>query len=263
MDLIGPDGSQDSRGFHTYAQGAVRTSVMPQFRKDLPVSASLPDHTAFEQMLAKRFSCRAFLAEPVPDEIIVRLFAAGQRTASWCNTQPWQAHLLSGEAASRFGKELGEHVMLNEQSADLGLPEYAGQYDERRRAAGYGLYSALGIDRADREARGRQMFKNFSFFGAPHSAIITTDRALGAYGAVDCGGYVNTLTLGAQALGLGVIAQGAIAMYSDFVRSWLDLSEDRLVVCAVSFGYADPEDPVNAFRTTRADVDGVLHRVDA
>jgi nitroreductase len=227
------------------------------------MSGSVPQETTFEHMLTHRYSCRAFLAEPVPEDIIGRLFAAAQRTASWCNTQPWEAHLLSGEAAARFGKAIGEHIMTNGQVADLGLPEYEGDYNERRREAGYGLYSALGIDRADREARGHQMFKNFSFFGAPHSAIITTDRALGTYGAVDCGGYVNTLMLGAQALGLGVIAQGAIAMYSDFVRSWLDLPEDRLVVCAVSFGYADEDDPVNNFRTTRADVGGVLHRLDS
>ncbi|NLJ54142.1 MAG: nitroreductase, partial [Intrasporangiaceae bacterium] len=33
-------------------------------------------------------------------------------------------------------------------------------------------------------------------------------------------------------------------------------------VCAVSFGYADPEEPANAFRTTRADLDVVVRRVN-
>jgi nitroreductase len=69
--------------------------------------------------------------------------------------------------------------------------------------------------------------------------------------------------LAAQSLGLGVIAQGAVAMYSDFVRSWLGLGEDRLVVCAVSFGYPDQTDSVNDFRTTRAELDAVLRRVDS
>lgn len=219
--------------------------------------------TPFEQMLAARYSCRAFRDEPVADETVDRLLAMAQRTPSWCNTQPWQVYLLSGEATTRFAKELGEHVATHEQVADLGLPAYEGVYAERRRESGYGLYSALGIERSDREARALQMFKNFSFFGAPHCAVITTDRDLGVYGAVDCGGYVNTLMLGAQALGLGVIAQGAIAMYSDFVRTWLDLPEDRLVVCAVSFGYADESDPVNDFRTTRAALDSVVHRLDS
>jgi nitroreductase len=222
-----------------------------------------PPETPFERLLATRYSCRAFRPDPVPDELVDRLFAAAQRTPSWCNTQPWQVNLLSGEAAVRFGKELGEHVLTHDQVADLGLPHYEGVHAERRRESAYGLYSALGIDRADRDARTGQMLKNFSFFGAPHCAVVTTDRALGTYGAVDCGGYVNTLMLGAQSLGLGVIAQGAIAMHSDFVRSWLDLPGDRMVVCAVSFGYADEDDPVNTFRTNRAEPDTVVHRLDS
>lgn len=217
--------------------------------------------TAVEALLSERYSCRAFLPDPVPDEIIERLFGAAQRTASWCNTQPWQVHLLGGEAISRFSREITEHVLSHEQSADLGMPEYEDVYLERRRESGFALYSALGIERSDREARGLQMLKNFTFFGAPHTAIITTDRALGTYGAVDCGGYVSNLLLTAQSLGLGSIAQAAIAMYADFVRQWLELPEDRAVVCAVSFGYADQEDPANAFRTTRADLDVVVRRV--
>lgn len=218
--------------------------------------------SAVEALLSERYSCRAFLPDPVPDEIIERLFGAAQRTASWCNTQPWQVHLLGGEAISRFSREITEHVLSHEQSADLGMPEYEDVYLERRRESGFALYSALGIERSDREARGLQMLKNFTFFGAPHTAIITTDRALGTYGAVDCGGYVSNLLLTAQSLGLGSIAQAAIAMYSDFVRQWLELPEDRAVVCAVSFGYADQEDPANAFRTTRADLDVVVRRVN-
>ncbi len=50
-------------------------------------------------------------------------------------------------------------------------------------------------------------------------------------------------------------------MYSDGVRELLALPEDRLVVCAVSFGYADPDHPANAFRTERAGVDDVVRIV--
>lgn len=216
------------------------------------------------ELLRTRYSCRAFRPDPVPDDVVDEVFRLAQATPSWCNTQPWQVHLLSGEATARFGKELGEHVLSGaEEVADLGLPAYTGAHAERRREAGYGLYAALGIAREDRAARAAQMSRNFSFFGAPHTAVVTSDRALGTYGAVDCGAYVGTLMLAAQSAGVGVIAQGAVAMRSDFVRRWLGLGDDRLVVCAVSFGYADDADPVNAFRTGRADLDAVVHRVDA
>lgn len=63
--------------------------------------------------------------------------------------------------------------------------------------------------------------------------------------------FVNAAT----ALGVATIPQAAIAMHSDAVREFLALPEDRLVVCAVAFGYADPEHPVNQFRTSRASVE--------
>lgn len=37
-------------------------------------------------------------------------------------------------------------------------------------------------------------------------------------------------------------------------REFFELAEDRLVVCAVSLGYADESDPANSFRTERAEV---------
>jgi hypothetical protein len=62
----------------------------------------------------------------------------------------------------------------------------------------------------------------------------------------------------AQSLGLSTIAQAAIAMHADFVREFLQIPEDRAVVCAVSFGYADPAHPANGFRTDRADISAAV-----
>ncbi|WP_244928954.1 nitroreductase [Nocardioides sp. W7] len=214
----------------------------------------------FVDVIAARHSCRAFQGAEVPDEALNQLFELAQHTASWCNTQPWQVHLVSGPAIKRFSAELIHHVLSQASpSADLEMPAgYGGVYAERRRESGHALYDAVGLAHGDKPGRGAQALLNFSFFGAPHVAVITTDRDQGTYGAIDCGGYVATLTSTATALGLGSIAQAAIAMHSGKVRDFLNLSADRLVVCAVSLGYADLEHPANAFRTSRAGVDDVV-----
>ncbi|MBC7549962.1 MAG: nitroreductase [Cellulomonas sp.] len=211
--------------------------------------------------MEQRWSCREFLPDQVPDEVLAAIFATAQRTASWCNTQAWGVHLLGGEALASFGKELGEHVMADPSatSSDVPLPErYVGAYADRRRGAGYALYESLGIERSDSEARALQMLRNFSFFGAPHVAIITTDRDHGVYGAVDCGGYVANLMNAALDVGVATIAQGAIAMYAARVRELLALPDDRLVICAVSLGLPAVDHPVNAFRTERATLADVV-----
>jgi nitroreductase len=41
------------------------------------------------------------------------------------------------------------------------------------------------------------------------------------------------------------------------VRGFFGLDEDRLVVCGISFGYADAAHPANRFRTARAALEDV------
>ncbi|WP_110239706.1 nitroreductase [Nocardioides gilvus] len=217
--------------------------------------------STLSDLLANRHSARAFTDEPVPRAVIDEVLARAQRSPSWCNTQPWQVHVLSGAAKDRFSKTLSDAVLTQPQSADLGLPTYAGVSAERRRESGYALYEALGIERADRDARAMQSFKNFSFFGAPHVLVLTTDADLGTYGVLDCGGWITVFTLLLAEAGIGSIAQGAIAMYSDTVRDFLDLPQGRQVVCAISFGHEDDSDPVNAFRTARAPMAEVVHHL--
>ncbi|TIC88954.1 nitroreductase [Nocardioides sp. GY 10113] len=216
--------------------------------------------------MERRWSCRAFRDEPLPDDLLTELLATAQRTPSWCNSQPWQVHLLGGDALAWFRTELAGRVAADPLgvASDLPLPGgYHGVYDERRRAAGYALYQSLGIDRSDKAARAAAMMENYDFFGAPNALIVTTDKAQGPYGAVDCGAYVTNLMNAALDRGVATIAQGAIGVYAGVVRDLLDLPEDRLVVCAVALGWPAEEHPVNGFRTDRADLTDVVHVVAA
>jgi len=112
----------------------------------------------------------------------------------------------------------------------------------------------VGVARGDREAYRRQEMRNFQLFDAPHVAIITTDEALGEYGAMDCGGYVANFLLAAQANGVATVAQASLAMYPEVLREVLGIGADRRVVCGISFGYADASHPANSYRTRRADL---------
>ncbi len=100
----------------------------------------------------------------------------------------------------------------------------------------------------------RQAFENYRLFGAPHVAIVTSEAQLGPYGYVDCGAYVANFLLAAESLGVATIAQASIANFSNVVRAHFDIPAERHVVCGISFGYADTEHPVNAFRTERATI---------
>jgi nitroreductase len=230
------------------------TTRMPTPTTIQPPAAGTPAYDTLAGILAARYSCRGFLDRPVPRETIDAILAAAQRTASWCNAQPWKLYMASGSAIERLRRALPEQARHGKPAPDFAWPQaYRGVYLERRRECGWGLYEALGIARGDREASAAQALENFRFFGAPHVAIVTTDAALGVYGAVDCGAYVSNFMLAATSLGVATIAQAALASHPGPLREQLGIGEDRLILCGISFGFADPAHPANAFRTTRAD----------
>ena len=182
-----------------------------------------------EELLGERYSVRAFLPQEVPRETIEHVLTTAQRTASWCNSQPWQVIIASGEEKERFRKLIhAEAASGAPHDSDFPYPrEYLGVYLERRRESGFQLYNTLGIARGDKAAYAKQALENYNFFGAPHVAIIHTDEPLGVYGAIDCGAYVSNFILAAQALGLGTIPQAALARHSGLIRRHLDLADDR------------------------------------
>lgn len=211
------------------------------------------DAAALKRLLDERWSCRGYTDEQVPRATIEQLLTIAGRTPSWCNTQPWHVTVTSGAATPRLAKAL--LASYSGAGTDFDFPAtYDGVFLQRRRESGWQLYDAVGIEKGDREASGREMLKNFEFFGAPHVAILTTEADLGVYGAIDCGLYVETFLLAAQALGLGAIPQAALAARSPFLREWFGLPESRRVVCAISFGFADPEHATATYRTSRVSI---------
>jgi nitroreductase len=140
---------------------------------------------------------------------------------------------------------------------------YLGAYRRRRRDCALQLYESVGIRRGDRAASGSQSMQNFQFFGAPHVAVITSPAEFGVYGALDAGIFLGNLLLAAQAFGLGAVPQAAIAAYSRQLRTHLEIPDDRRVLGAVSFGYPNEDEPINGYRTPRAELDEAVTWMEA
>lgn len=218
---------------------------------------------AFEDLLKRRYSCRGFLAKAVPRATIERILEAAQRTPSWCNAQPWQAHIASGPATERLRAALLAQVPATKAEPEYEFPrEYRGAHLERRRECGFQLYDAVGVAKGDRAASAKQAMENYRLFGAPHAMIVTTDEALGVYGVLDCGAWVNNFMLAAAAEGIACIAQAALATHPRLLREIFGIGADRRIVCGMSFGYEDAQHPANRFRTRRAAIGEVAHWLD-
>ena len=217
------------------------------------MTAPLPSLPALEALFSARHSCRAFRPDPLPRAMIEDILRCAQKVPSWCNAQPWKVTVTSGAETDRLRHALTQAAMAGGHSPDLDFPKaYLDEYKARRRECGWALYEAVGVEKGDRAGSARQMMENFTLFGAPHCAVLSTPNDLGGYGAMDCGGFVAGFTLAAQAAGVASIPQAAVASFAPLLHDMLQIPEDRQILCAISFGYGDPDHPANRFRTSRA-----------
>jgi len=210
--------------------------------------------------LSNRYSCRRFKQDAVPIDLIHKILTAAQKTPSWCNTQPWDVHVVSGEALQTLSGKLEKQAASGvTPNPDFLFPErYEGDYRDRRKVCGLQLYKSVGIEKGDTDRTRDQALENFRFFAAPHVMFLTVPSELGVYGAVDCGLYVSSFMLVANELGVATIAQAALASYPDVVRDALNIGKERYLVCGISFGFEDTTHPINGYRTEREPIASVV-----
>lgn len=210
---------------------------------------------SFSETVRARRSFRAFHPRPIADEVIREVLEEAQLAPSNCNTQPWNVHIVSGAKRDELSQALHEANDAGRVSSDFSWDEMAFDdcYGERRRDHGKLYYENLGVPREDRELRRRAASVNFSFFHAPHVALLfmpvvgDSVRVAG-----DIGMYGQTFLLSLAARGLGGVPQTVLGLYADTIRETLSVSPDLKLLFGISFGHPDSDAPGNAHRVGRA-----------
>jgi nitroreductase len=232
----------------------------------------------FAELVRTRRSVRDFLPEPVPGAVIEAVIGDAAWAPSWSNTQPYRVAVASGALKDRLKEELcalfdtatraqrrGLLGKLGLLLTRKGLPDgdfsttfpYPKDLSPARRATGFGLYEVLGIARDDREARDRQLRRNFEFFGAPTVMFLFVHEGLREFSALDAGIFLHTLMLSAHARGLATCAEGALATWAGPVRRAFEVPRRYKLICGLAIGHASPH-PVNRYAPPRKDVRELL-----
>ena len=217
-----------------------------------------PAADVFEAARTRR-SVRAYRPDPVPIEVVREIVGVARHAPSGSNIQPWLVHVLTGATLKRVGAAIQRAFLSDEPGHKRDYEYYTDPIEEpylaRRRQCGWGLYGTLGIGRGDREQSKAYRARNYDFFGAPVGLIFTIDRRLEIGSWLDYGMFLQTIMLAARARGLHTCAEAAIASYPDIVRRELDIPGDRIVICGMALGYADPAARVNTFQPRRLELD--------
>ncbi len=206
--------------------------------------------------MTDRRSARAYLAKPVSRADIEEIFQYAGMAPSAINLQPWEYIIVYGTEKDRLVRRLkrahAERKITCGPGTASPLPEIFRNRSRRASRAMQPKVSELGLEINQFVEEG-----SCSFYGAPVAIMVTIDRLFPKLRYLDVGLSVSYLLLAAQAKGLATCPIGLISAYGDEIAEVIDVSEQKEIVLGIALGYADPESPVNNFKTDRESPDEI------
>ncbi len=214
-----------------------------------------------EESILNRRSIRSFLPKPVSREIVTRIIDNARWAPSWGNTQPWEIVVADGEKAKQLADAFEEEgkkgaVPRPDIKTPLIFPEL---HKQRYMGLGLELFTYMGIERDDKEARKQHYLNMYRFFGAPTIIYLFIDAEMNEpYSCLDVGSIGTTICYLATQEGLGTIYLAASMHFPDIVRKTLSVPETLKLVIGIALGYPHPTEKASMFRSQRAHIDEIL-----
>jgi nitroreductase len=211
------------------------------------------------EAVASRYSCRAFLPTPIPEQTVRDIIERASRAPSAGNMQPWRVYAIAGTRVDDLKALLAPRMneLPKAEGGDYRIyPDPMEEpYRARRFAVGEMLYRSIEVPRADKPARYRQYARNFQFFGAPVGLFFALERAHGVAQWADIGGFLQTVMLVARGHGLHTCPQQAWVSWHRTMRAFLRLPENLMIYSGMALGHADETAPINRWRSPREPFD--------
>ena len=213
----------------------------------------------FDDVILGRRSCRGYKPDPVPREVIEEILTLAMRAPSSMNTQPYNFTVVTGEPLDRIRRGNTERMLAGiPQSREFRTGEaFAGHHRERQIDVAKQLFSAMGIERDDKDGRQDWVMRGFRQFDAPVCVIITYDRVLDGSDDTpfDCGAVATALVNAAWSRGLGTVINSQGIMQSPVVREHAGIAADQVIMKSIALGWPDDSFPANAVVSRRKSVD--------
>jgi nitroreductase len=207
-----------------------------------------------EAVLSRR-SIRAFTSEPIDNQIIKDLLNLAARSPSGGNLQPWKIYVINDRSMKKFIEFQAKWNQPEVPAYDIYPSNLKEPYRTSRYQLGETMYELLNIPRDDKEARLKQVMRNFQFFDAPAALFCFVDKQMGPPQWSDLGMFLQTFMLLAQEVGVDTCAQEAWAMKNDSVSEFVGASESDILFCGVAMGYKDKSASINKLSSERRPID--------
>jgi nitroreductase len=211
--------------------------------------------------IRERKSIRAFKPDPIPKETIEEILRLTIRAPSAINLQPWEFFVVTDEEKERLSRKL---IKAYEEKQVTCSPGAIKSLTQTCRQRGVATSEAMKPYLEQIGASFEQFIGEGScrFYGAPVAIIICLDDALSKTRLVDIGVALGYLILSAHSFGLATCPVGLIAAYEDEIKDLLNIPQNKNVITGVALGYPDWENPVNQFKSSRAELDELVRWIE-
>jgi nitroreductase len=93
--------------------------------------------------------------------------------------------------------------------------------------------------------------RNYRFFDAPVGLVFSIDRVLQQGSWLDYGMFLQNIMVAARGRGLHTCPQAAFTQFHRVIAQALQWPADRMLVCGMALGHADPAAVENTLVTER------------
>ncbi len=201
-----------------------------------------------------RRSVRGYKPDPVSRQELEYVVKNAIWAPNWGNTQPWEIAVIGHDIVNNLSEEFVKKVKAGETAnPDLDMPSvWPDVHKNRYVSLGRSLFTSMGIERGDKEARQNHYFNMYRFFGAPNAIYIYMDKGINVhYGPFDIGALSNNICMLAHEKGLGTCILACVSHYPDVVRKYINIPDDKKIVIGIAVGYPDENHSSANFKSTR------------
>ena len=208
----------------------------------------------FKELMKERHSCRKFQSKPIPEAILKDIISISLASPSWCNSQPWNIYVASGNTIEEIRKEwMAKGKEKVKGYADI-APGHRTDYSERSQK------TMAEFFKASEKLPNPEEFNesNYSLFSAPTMVYLTLNKGHSKYPVLDLGVIEMAIMLAAKDHGVDSIPAYMTIMYPDVLRKHLKISDKEDIVIGIALGYEE-KCALNEHRSVKLNLEDVCH----
>jgi nitroreductase len=212
------------------------------------------------EAINQRKSIRAFSKKQVPLELIEEIIGISLKAPSAINLQPWDFYIVYGEEKARLSRVLLKAYKEKKISCGPGtekpLPPVYNQRGVEAAESMQPFLDELGVPFNQFINEGSS-----NFYGAPVAVFICIDNCFPKIRLLDIGIILAHFLLTAYDYGLATCPIGLLLAYENEVKEFLDIPDDKSIAIAVALGYADDDNPITKYKSSRDKIEKFIHWV--